>query len=196
MQLSTFIRVYDNVIDQSKCQLFIDTFEQLEFRHENSSVGAMIDDKEYRSALELNCSKHTEFQSPLRSMNNVAVQIRQRYFDDMKAHGIPSFSVPNNEQLRLEEWRMHRYDVNDSFFKPHVDSHNTKSAQRYLALLFYLNDVEDGGETKFTNHLQEIVCKPKAGTVLVFPTWWGFPHEGIAPISESKYLLKTYFQYA
>ena len=57
--------------------------------------------------------------------------------------------------------------------------------------MWYLNDVENGGETEFLN----VSIKPKAGTLVVFPPLWMFPHKGNAPISGSKYLLSTYLHY-
>jgi hypothetical protein len=57
--------------------------------------------------------------------------------------------------------------------------------------MWYLNDVETGGETVF----KDLIIQPKKGTLLIFPPLWMFPHKGNAPIGESKYIMSTYLHY-
>jgi hypothetical protein len=64
-----------------------------------------------------------------------------------------------------------------------------------LAFLFYLNDVEEGGETSFTDHLKGNDVIPVRGRLLVVPTWMGFPHEAKEVIKGTKYMIKTYIHY-
>ena len=94
----------------------------------------------------------------------------------------------------MEEFRVKKYDpeTNDRFDE-HVDVVNHATARRYLALLFYLNEVEEGGETKFPLHGRLI--KPKVGSVLIFPPTWEYPHSGLPTISGSKYIMSTYLHY-
>jgi hypothetical protein len=68
-----------------------------------------------------------------------------------------------------------------------------RDAPRFLALLFYLNTVIEGGETEFMN--LNVVVPPKAGSVMVFPPFWMFPHAGRTPRSNDKYVLGTYLHY-
>ncbi len=193
--MEKFVSVYDDVVPNHICERIIALFEECKPQQMKSNVGDNVFDVGYRQAIELNCSKQDEFNDVLGSMNMVAINMRKKYFADLKERGIPDFSFPAGGTLRMEEWRMHRYDDASSFFKPHVDSHDGDSSKRYLALLFYMNDVAVGGETRFTDHLAPLNCRPKTGRLLMFPTWWGFPHEGVPPVSNPKYLLKTYFHY-
>jgi hypothetical protein len=57
---------------------------------------------------------------------------------------------------------------------------------RVLTYMFYLNDVEEGGETQFIN--QNIALKPKAGTLVIFPAWPTHIHKGNKPLSGDKYI--------
>jgi hypothetical protein len=56
--------------------------------------------------------------------------------------------------------------------------------------LWYLNTVNDGGETEI---LGDIIVKPEAGKLLLFPASWTFPHRGKMPISEDKYIVTGWF---
>jgi hypothetical protein len=57
--------------------------------------------------------------------------------------------------------------------------------------MWYLNDVDNGGETVF----EELFIRPKLGTMIVFPPLWMFPHRGNPPISNLKYIMSTYLHY-
>jgi len=58
---------------------------------------------------------------------------------------------------------------------------------RRLVMMFYLNDVESGGETEFLN--QEIGIKPSKGTLVIFPADFVGRHRGVTPKSGEKYIL-------
>ena len=61
-------------------------------------------------------------------------------------------------------------------------------------MFWYLNDVDEGGETIFTEPL-DIKVKPKAGRVLIFPPMWMYPHAGLAPKSNAKYIIGSYLNF-
>ena len=97
------------------------------------------------------------------------------------------------EETRLEQWRMHRYNPNKHYYKEHIDSIEYYSAQRMLVMLYYLNTVEEGGETKFATI--DTAVKPVKGRLAIAPTWFGYPHSAEIPITESKYMIKTFVHY-
>lgn len=74
----------------------------------------------------------------------------------------------------------HAYHADSGFEKP-------GQPRRILAILIYLNDVDDGGETVFLN--QGIAIKPKQGRIALFPTSFSFVHAGKSPISNNKYVV-------
>ena len=88
---------------------------------------------------------------------------------------------------------MHRYDPDKHYYKEHIDSITTLSAKRMLVLLYYLNTVDKGGETLFRTINRRI--NPVKGRLLIAPTWFGYPHSGETPLSETKYMIKTYIHY-
>ena len=62
-----------------------------------------------------------------------------------------------------------------------------KKTYRVLTYLFYLNDIDEGGETEFFGGDIKII--PKAGKLIIFPASWTFPHCGKMPISSNKYII-------
>ena len=57
---------------------------------------------------------------------------------------------------------------------------------RAITYLWYLNDVEEGGETVFFGDYK---IKPKSGTLIFFPASWCYPHTGKIPLSSNKYII-------
>jgi hypothetical protein len=46
--------------------------------------------------------------------------------------------------------------------------------------------VENGGETEIWDDFK---IKPETGKLLLFPSSWTFPHRGVMPISDNKYII-------
>lgn len=56
---------------------------------------------------------------------------------------------------------------------------------RFLSFIWYLNDVEIGGETEFLNGK----VTPSTGKIVLFPATWTYLHKGCMPISNDKYII-------
>jgi len=78
-------------------------------------------------------------------------------------------------------------------FQLHFDAIN-HLANRYVVLLWYLNDVERGGATRFPQLGMEVAAR--AGRLLMFPPYWMYQHEGLPPESGDKYILSTYLLFS
>jgi len=98
------------------------------------------------------------------------------------------------KKKKIEGIRMKRYLPNVHSFPLHVDVANNKSCSRYLAFLIYLNNNEAG--TKFYTPEGNLTYEAKCGNILVFPPMWMFPHEGLMPTENKKYIMSTYYHYA
>lgn len=61
---------------------------------------------------------------------------------------------------------------------------------RILLFMFYLNDVEEGGETDF--YYQNKSVKPKAGRMVIAPAYFTHTHRGQIPVSNDKYILTSW----
>jgi hypothetical protein len=106
--------------------------------------------------------------------------------------------VPSSKYLPeikyIEEFRIKKYEVGGvDRFDEHVDVIDHKSAKRCLAMLFYLNDVDEGGKTIFPHHHKEFT--PVKGSVIIFPPTWEYPHLGEPPVSNPKYIMSSYLHY-
>jgi len=107
-----------------------------------------------------------------------------RYNADVGLH-IPIPNSPLTSDLVMKRYRPGGLEK----FQLHFDAVN-HVAHRYLVLMWYLNDVAVGGETRFPQIGSVIAAR--AGRLLVFPPYWMYQHEGAPPSSGDKYILSTY----
>lgn len=95
-----------------------------------------------------------------------------------------------NRVLINRGFMMQRYIKELGDFKYHDDFSMTfgkgRDEYRLITFIWYLNDVEDGGETEVFGKYR---IKPEAGKILLFPASWTFPHRGIVPKSDNKYII-------
>ena len=171
------VKVYDNIIPDDVCQKLIGIFET-NVQHQH-----FIN--------EINCPCFTQVNLNQVSSDNVRLlipflaDVYQRYRKDTKNF----YSPPLKE---LEEFRIKRYNTSgDERFDEHVDVTDYDSSIRAVAFLFYLND--NDGNTLFPSHGLNI--RPVSGRVIIFPPTWDYPHTGLPPKSNSKYIMSTYIHY-
>ena len=88
---------------------------------------------------------------------------------------------------------MHKYNPpNQGYHYVHEDWSGWNYA-RYIAAIIYLNDVYEGGETEFIN--QKLKVKPMKGTIILFPPYYTHKHRGNRPISNSKYIMTSWYSF-
>src|SRR5215831_16111785 len=180
-QLDYYIRVYDHNLEADLCQRLLQSFHSLErFQRLNGrAVRAGLEDSAWT---ELNVSRMSDaaFLAMFQQKINAALT---RYNADI---GL-TISIPNSN--KISDLVMKRYRPNQQEqFQLHFDAVN-HMANRYLVILWYLNDVDQGGETGFPQLNMKVAVR--TGRLLMFPPYWMYQHEGLAPISGEKYILST-----
>lgn len=183
IELNDLIHVYDNVLDTPTCKFLIELFES------NPQEQERVDQNKIPNFTQFNLTKNSELSDKVKNTHNFLVskvfEYKKKYYEFVDSRCFP-------ESHAFEQFRIKKYsnDGND-MFDTHVDVTDYESSRRFLSFLWYLNDVEQGGETVFA----DLQIQPKAGTMVVFPPLWMFPHRGNAPISGDKYIMSTYLHY-
>ena len=105
------------------------------------------------------------------------IQNRVRKYVDHYAKDF-GIIIDSNEKNRLV-----RYEIGE-FFTMHRDDHPL--TQRTISTVLYLNDNYEGGEIAFPR-LDNLVYKPKAGDIAIFPSNYIYEHSSEPMISGDKY---------
>lgn len=181
-KFNKFISVYDNVLDNSVCNFLISTFEK------NSKKQERIENNKKPNFTQFNLTENNNCEETNNIHNfliNTVFRYKKIYYE---IHDERCFPLSHGfEQFRIKKYNNDGKDC----FDYHVDVIDHSSSRRFLSFLWYLNDVNDGGETVFDN----LTIEPKTGRMVIFPPLWMFPHSGKPPISNTKYILSTYLHY-
>ncbi len=193
--MDNYIRTYENVVDVDSCKFLINKFDASEKEFENILVEK--DDDKVISFNQINIYNGDSWEGIRDKLAQVYWFYIHKYKEDCN---ITKEMWPPFEKIGVEAIRIKRYENNDyDRFDDHVDS-TDGCDKRFLNMLIYLNDVEEGGETEFPQ-LQKpgtyikLSVQPKAGTMVIFPPMWPWLHAGRKPISGRKYFAHSYLHY-
>lgn len=183
VELNDLIHIHDEALEPQICQGLIDLFENNKDKHER------IENNGRPNFTQFNLTENCKISDEVNKIHNYLIQItlnyKKKYYEFVDARCFPESN--NFEQFRIKKYNS---DGND-FFDTHVDVSDYASARRFLSFFWYLNDVNEGGETIF----KDLTITPKTGTMIVFPPLWMYPHKGVSPTSNVKYILSTYLHY-
>ena len=180
--LRHYLRIYDDAFDAGLCAQLIQSFEGLaRFQRDNGRGVRVGLDASAWTELDISPLSDDGFKGFLLTRVHEALA---RYNADVGL-SIPVPPSPRIAELVIKRYRPGRGER----FQLHFDSIN-EVANRYLVFLWYLNDVADGGETRFPDLGIEV--RPRAGRLVMFPPYWMYQHEAPPPRSGDKYILSTY----
>jgi hypothetical protein len=180
--LDHYIRTYDNDLDAELCQRLIGSFTTLQ-RFQKLNGRSVRRGLEESAWTEMNVTRLSDagFLGMFRQLIDRALA---RYNADVGLT-IPVPNTPLTSDLVIKRYRVGQQEQ----FQLHFDALN-HVASRYLVVLWYLNDVAAGGETRFPQ--LGIDVAPRRGRLLLFPPYWMYQHEGAPPRSEDKYIISCY----
>ena len=171
-------------ISKETCQQIIELFEKSD-KHEGRTMGGIDITLKKTFEVNINGNEWIEFDNILCDcLTNALIE----YGVQLKTlcnNNIIIYYLENN-QITDTGYQIQKYIKCDGFYKWHNDSAiKNELSQRIITFLWYLNDVEEGGETFFYNGK----VKPEAGKLLLFPATWTYNHKGNMPKSHNKYII-------
>jgi len=214
--MNNFIEVYENALDDKYCNFIVDFIDSnLEKTHEgrtgagkNLKVKKSIDIDLYKfpdnkfinnelipeifKSIKTNvieyCKKNS-IAAPWPNAEGLFGDIKKT--DDEYWERISEYVIFDNLFLHCK-----KYKKNDGYFNWHLDTgtvvnNRWRLFSRSIVCMFYLNDVDEGGETCF--YYQDKKIKPKKGTLVIFPAGFTHLHKGNKPTSGDKYIANFWF---
>lgn len=170
MDASRFIQTIDGALSPAECSYLLQQFWGAERFNQRTADGAWMEAPVEIPVAQCEVARHVEHYNRKISLT------------------LPVPTTKSTETFRIKRYRPGTGEE----FRAHYDAKGYY-CNRYLVMLWYLNDVAEGGETVFPD--LGVSIKPKAGCLLMFPPHWMFQHAGLPPISGDKYILSTYLLY-
>lgn len=170
--------VFDNVLPEEFCKTVIDKFNA-----DNRSYPGMVLSgyrPDFKDSQDLLLSDLDDW----KEVENIFYKTLLEY--------LPKFIVSCSEPVPSDfdlGFQIQRTTPIQIGYKWHHDfqviPHNNTAAFRLVTFIFYLNDVEEGGETEFFDGTK---INPKTGRLLLFSSDVYHVHRGCQPISNTKYI--------
>ena len=194
---SQFIKLYKNVLPSDLCFDIINTYEKL-WREQEEQIKKMslcYNEEGEKLCSACNCQRldimqHHEFEDHFNQVVGRFELLISQYKKDVIIH-----DCQWPEKYRYENFRVKRYLCDgEQQHDTHVDVGNADDAKRFLAIVCYLNEDFDGGETIFPQY--DCQTTISTGSVLLFPVTWSYLHRG-TPVRNgyAKYILGSFLQY-
>lgn len=192
--IPNYFHINENSLSKELCIDIIKLFEN-ENKYPGSTMSGI--NKDIKDTMEVLIP--TNSKSPL--FNKIRKLLDKELNDNVKKYvnNINNF-VTNSEEnsdhkfkifsnfLSYDTMQIQKYDKQKGRYVYHHDFmiDETEKKYRVITFIWYLNNVEQGGETEFW---KDYKIKPTAGKLVLFPSSWTFPHRGKMPISDDKYII-------
>ena len=186
-----YIYIRKRAFPQLLCKEIITFFENNKQLHnDGSTIGGI--NKVVKDTTDIYIDMHDTKQ-----YSNEIINLINIVSDELKYHISQYYKTINmiftNESdklhktpLEVKGFLIQKYEAGIGKYQYHNDFHIINNSPRIITFLFYLNDVDVGGETEFMS-VNKI--RPKQGSILLFPATWTYHHCGNVPISDAKYIL-------
>jgi hypothetical protein len=186
--------IYINNVSISKelCEDIIDIFEKEPNKYEGVTQGGL--DKNIKDTKDFSLNSYLEHNSE--DWNKIRIFLKKELVNNLKEYyNANKFYTANDYRifgkkgyLNEHTFLFQRYTARIGKFSYHNDFSidYEKKQYRILTYIWYLNDVQEGGETEINGSIK---IKPEAGKLLLFPASWLYPHCGCVPISNDKYII-------
>ena len=140
------------------------------------------------------------------SLSNVPAALRNRYAAAFDAYfsALGEFAVEYMEHFPHLKTHTRSCSINESpniqhyppgggFFEEHFESAGPSVAKRVLTFQTYLNDIREGGGTRFV--YQDLVTRPARGKTVLWPAGYTHVHCGQVAPREDKYIITGWWSY-
>lgn len=172
--------IYINKTSLSKplCNEIIQRFENQENKREGRTFKGI--DKEVKDTTDFHlCEDSDNWRDIDKVLSNELNKGLEAYL--MRNREVFAYNSMSDKGFQIQ-----RYDKGVGKYKIHNDFYTNKDEARVLTYLWYLNTIEEGGQTDFFN---KGMVKAEQGKLIIFPACWTYPHAGVMPISDNKYII-------
>jgi hypothetical protein len=189
--MESFIFVKEGSLTNEQCDEILHYFE-LENHYDGATVSGvnktLKNTKEFSIPIlyESNSIWKKIVDSLIAELNISLISYKKKLVNELNITTIP-------DSLFIDGMSINKYIKNEGHYVYHTDNNynSHKKSSRKITFLWYLNMVNEGGETEFFGGTYKI--KPETGKLVLFPAQWTIPHCAKVPISNNKYIITGWF---
>jgi hypothetical protein len=192
IKLAPGVFVYKNIIKKefniiNKLEFSLTNNQDYKWRQ--ATVGYGFRKPDYRDCLDFKFKKEDIKKND--DISNNLKDIWQNCYDSMY-HAVSDYCLEHN-LVELQYWESMNFIkyLEGNHFEEHTDHGFSYNAT--VSLVAYINDDYKGGEIKF--RLQDLLYKPEAGDLIIFPSNYIYPHQAMPVTNGTKYSIVTMLDY-
>jgi len=179
-----FIYTEQNSLEPQLCEEIITRFEKSNEKS-RGITGKNNVDLSIKNTFDLQLSNKEEWKDIdkilFEKLNGAIIN----YYNRLAKVNIEFLNMIKYNILYDSGFHIQKYEKNKGFYVWHNDTLSEESSTRLLTFIWYLNDIEEGGETAFLNNK----IAPETGTLLIFPSTWPYLNKGCIPVTDDKYII-------
>ena len=178
-----FIYRKRSAYSQEGCDHAIKLFEKkVDLQHKGTFGDQAIPNYKMKNCTEmyLEREEYPIFEDVLQGCVNDYVKIHPY----ISKHIVPFRSCPI--------FKLQKYKPKEGYFALHCENEGPNAGlERILAWMIYLNDVTEGGHTRFPNQNRKF--QPRRGDLLIWPAYFTHTHYGVTSKTQTKYIATGWF---
>ena len=178
-----FIAEYPNALNDELCD------EIIKFADKHIEVNPSLNRSVATESTKTSLRKdwfffiHTKFDFAI-PINNLLNEYLKQYSDEYMGAFYTGRYSSFDQKLQVTP-------AGGGFHNWHCEHSHYVYCDRVLAWMFYLNNIELGGETEFLH--QKCRIKPEKGKLVIFPAAFTHCHRGNPPLKDTKYVVTGWF---
>lgn len=194
--MENYIYINNNSLSPELCIDLIKMFEEETNKYEGVTFKGL--DKNIKDTTDFVIPENNQKWNKINKLLNKEIQSNIKIyldqlnnktdFENKNQNTINKYKIFENTKFLHKTYMMQRYLKGKGKYVYHNDFQVNIENKSYRAItyLWYLNNVEEGGETVFFGDYK---IQPKVGKLIFFPASWCYPHTGKIPLSSNKYII-------
>lgn len=185
--MQNYIYNNPNSLSKKNCQKIIDLFEnEMTTKYEGVTQSGL--NKQIKNTTDGIINKNDPKWIDIYNTLSLELQTNIKlYLNNLYENSFDEkYTYFKDKNLITENFMIQRYVKNHGKYIYHNDFTINNGNSRVITFLWYLNTIEEGGETEFWGNYK---IKPEQGKLIFFPALWCYPHCGNIPLSDNKYII-------